>query len=147
MISAKSAGKEAHILSHNQLWTPIPRSLILVFTGVLALLLLRQKVTQGRIQDFVSCSTSTPINHIVFLFFRIPVVLENRRSGGGGGGCARPCNTPIVFKPGYLRSIKRKISSVIKVESVPVIKNNTRIVFKPGSLFFNYSRKRTAAHY
>ena len=37
----------------------------------------------------ISCSTSTPINHIVF-FFRIPVVLENRRSSqrgrGGGGG-------------------------------------------------------------
>ena len=28
----------------------------------------------------VSCSTSTPINHIVFFFCRIPAVLENRRS-------------------------------------------------------------------
>ena len=28
----------------------------------------------------VSCSTSTPINHIVFFFCRIPVVLENRGS-------------------------------------------------------------------
>ena len=28
----------------------------------------------------VPCSTSTPINHIVFFFCRIPVVLENRRS-------------------------------------------------------------------
>ena len=28
----------------------------------------------------VSCSTSTPINHIVFFFRRIPVVLENGRS-------------------------------------------------------------------
>ena len=28
----------------------------------------------------VSCSTSTLINHIVFFFCRIPVVLENRRS-------------------------------------------------------------------
>ena len=35
----------------------------------------------------MSCSTSTPINHIVF-FCIMPVVLENRRSsqGGGGGG-------------------------------------------------------------
>ena len=32
----------------------------------------------------VSCSTSTPINHIVF-FCRIPAVLENRRSSQGGG--------------------------------------------------------------
>ena len=38
----------------------------------------------------VSCSTSTPINHIVF-FCRIPVVLENRRSSQGGGeGGAQP---------------------------------------------------------
>ena len=28
----------------------------------------------------VSCSTSTPINHIVFFFGRISVVLENLRS-------------------------------------------------------------------
>ena len=35
----------------------------------------------------VSCSTSTPIDHIFFFFFcRIPVVLENRRSSRGGGG-------------------------------------------------------------
>ena len=42
----------------------------------------------------VSCSTSTPINHIVF-FGRIPVVLENRRSSQGwGGGCAPPAPSP-----------------------------------------------------
>ena len=42
----------------------------------------------------VSCSTSTPINHIVF-FCRIPVVLENRRSSrGGGGGGAPPRSAP-----------------------------------------------------
>ena len=40
----------------------------------------------------VSCSTSTPINHIVFFFCRIPVVFENRRSSqGGGGGVRTPC--------------------------------------------------------
>ena len=41
----------------------------------------------------VSCSTSTPINHIVLFFFcRIPVVLENRKSSqeGGGGAPAAP---------------------------------------------------------
>ena len=43
----------------------------------------------------VSCSTSTPINHIVF-FGRIPVVLENRRSSRGGGGrCAPPAPSPL----------------------------------------------------
>ena len=46
----------------------------------------------------VSCSTSTPRNHIVFFFGRIPVVLENRRSsqggGGGGGGAPRPPPPP-----------------------------------------------------
>ena len=42
----------------------------------------------------VSCSTSTPINRIVFfLFCRIPlVVLENRRSSQGG--CAPPAPSP-----------------------------------------------------
>ena len=43
----------------------------------------------------VSCSTSTPINHIVF-FCRIPIVLENRRSSQGGGGGGRiPCTLPL----------------------------------------------------
>ena len=40
----------------------------------------------------VSCCTPTPINHIVF-FFRIPVVLENRRSSQRGG-CAPPAPSP-----------------------------------------------------
>ena len=60
-------------------------------------------ISQGRIQDFFSrgsalfsCSTSTPINHIVFFFCRIPVVLENRRSSrGGGGGVGTPCTLPL----------------------------------------------------
>ena len=39
----------------------------------------------------VSCSTSTPINHI-FFFGRIPVVLENRRSSQGE--CATPAPSP-----------------------------------------------------
>ena len=41
----------------------------------------------------VSCSTSTPIHHIVF-FCRIPVVLKNRRLSGGGGG-STPCTLPL----------------------------------------------------
>ena len=46
----------------------------------------------------VSCSTSTPINHIVF-FGRIPVVLENRRSSRGGGvrtPCTLPLDPPLI---------------------------------------------------
>ena len=43
----------------------------------------------------ISCSTSTPINQIVFFFCRIPVVLENRKSSQGGGrGCAPPGPSP-----------------------------------------------------
>ena len=43
----------------------------------------------------VSCSSSTPINHIVF-FCRISVVLKNRRSSqGGGGGVRTPCTLPL----------------------------------------------------
>ena len=40
----------------------------------------------------VSCSTSTPINHIVF-FCRIPVVLENRRLSQGR--VRTPCTLPL----------------------------------------------------
>ena len=74
--------------------------------GVLALQYTARKVEDVQTQTFlagadpgfflgegalVSCSTSTPINHIVF-FCRIPVVLENRRSSqGGGGGVRTPC--------------------------------------------------------
>ena len=49
----------------------------------------------------VSCSTSTPINHIVFFFFfycRIPIVLENRRSSQGRGG-AHPLHPPPGSAP------------------------------------------------
>ena len=43
----------------------------------------------------VSCSTSTPMNHIVFFgFCRIPVVLGNRRSPQGGG-VRIPCTLPL----------------------------------------------------
>ena len=41
----------------------------------------------------VSCSTSTPINHIVF-FCRILVVLENLGSSQEGGVCT-PCTLPL----------------------------------------------------
>ena len=42
----------------------------------------------------VSCSTSTPINHLVLFFFcRILVVLENRRSSQGG--VRTPCTLPL----------------------------------------------------
>ena len=44
-------------------------------------------------RTLVSCSTSTPRNHIVFSFGRIPVVLENRRSSQGG--VRTPCTLPL----------------------------------------------------
>ena len=46
----------------------------------------------------VSCSTSTPVNHIVF-FCRIPVVLKNRRSSRGWGAHSLhppPRSAPVV---------------------------------------------------
>ena len=50
----------------------------------------------------VSCSTSTPINHIFFC--RIPVVLENRRSSGGvRTPCTLPLDPPLVYGLGKLR--------------------------------------------
>ena len=54
----------------------------------------------------VSCSSSTAINHIVFLF-RIPVELEKRRSSQGeGGGCAPPAPSPQI-RPWLIPSEKR----------------------------------------
>ena len=41
----------------------------------------------------VSCSTSTPINHIVF-FWQNTSCIENRRSSRGGGGCASSAPSP-----------------------------------------------------
>ena len=48
----------------------------------------------------VSCSTSTPVHHIVFFCVcRIPIVLENRKSSQGGGG-AHPLHPPPRSAPG-----------------------------------------------
>ena len=61
----------------------------------------KENQPQGQIQDFlgggalISCSTSTPINHIYFFFYRIPVVLENRRSSQGAGGVCTPYTLPL----------------------------------------------------
>ena len=49
----------------------------------------------------VSCSTSTPINHMVFFCCRIPVVLENRRSSQGRGG-AHPLHPPPRSAPAFV---------------------------------------------
>ena len=52
----------------------------------------------------VSCSTSTPINHIVFFFCRITVVLENRRSSQEEGGWgAHPLHPPPRSAPVYCK--------------------------------------------
>ena len=63
---------------------------------------------QGRIQDFflgggalVSCSSSTPINHIVFFgCCRIPVVLET--AGHLKRGVRTPCTLPLDPPLGYV---------------------------------------------
>ena len=47
----------------------------------------------------MSCSTSAPIDHIVFCFCRIPVVLEFRRSSQGEGGVAHPLHPPHRSAP------------------------------------------------
>ena len=52
----------------------------------------------------VACSTSTPINHIVFFFGRIPVVLENCRSSQGGE-CAHPLHPPPRSAPVQLHNL------------------------------------------
>ena len=63
----------------------------------------------------VSCSTTTPINHIVFLFFlqntsciRKPQIVS---VGGGGGGGAQPLHLSPRSAPGMYtnRKIKRRV--------------------------------------
>ena len=75
---------------------------------------------KGRIQDYflgggalVSCSTSTPINHIVFFFGRIPVVLENCRSSQGGRGVAHSLHPPPRSAPALNISLC-EVSSLYK---------------------------------
>ena len=51
----------------------------------------------------MSCSTSTPIDHIVFCFCRIPVVLEKGGGGGGGGGGCAPLHPPLTSAPAALK--------------------------------------------
>ena len=63
------------------------------------------KITGGG--ALVSCSTSTPINHIIFFFSRIPVVLENRRSSQGGGGVCAPLHPPPRSAPGLSLQTKK----------------------------------------
>ena len=52
----------------------------------------------------ISCSTSTPINHIVFFFCGIPVVLENRRSSRWGGD-VHPLHPPPRSAPVIISNI------------------------------------------
>ena len=64
---------------------------------------------QGRIQDFfrrdalVSCSTSTPINHIVFVFLQNTSCIRKPQVISGEGG-RTPCTLPLD-PPLYLPTI------------------------------------------
>ena len=89
----------------------------------------------------VSCSTSTPINHIVFFLFgqnTVPVVLENRRSsweGGGGGGVAQPLHPPPRSAPvcrcQYLTTV-----FVISLVAVAVLTHLRHRCLWPFGLFY-----------
>ena len=51
----------------------------------------------------VSCSTSTPINHIVFFFLQNTSCIRKPQviSGGGGGGGAHPLHPPPRSAPAF----------------------------------------------
>ena len=89
----------------------------------------------------VSCSTSTPINHIVFFFFgRIPVVLENCRSSRGG---AHPLHPPprSAPKPCLVLYMVLEIWSV--GQCLPILIRIHRSHEKPGkswNLAISFSR-------
>ena len=72
----------------------------------------------------VSCSTLTPINHIVF-FGRIPVVLENCRScQSGGGEIAHPLHPPPRSAPGR-EHFRMKWRSLYKLADERRVKPDT----------------------
>ena len=75
----------------------------------------------------ISCSTSTPINHIVFFFCRIPVVLENHRSsrGRGGGELRTPCTLPWDPPLGGSCSSCSEESPMVPITMTP---NNTKTI-------------------
>ena len=90
----------------------------------------------------VSCSTSTPINHIVFFFCRIPVVLENRRSSQGG---AHPLHPPPRSAPEQRRQRLRKRHS--KSEVGALLQNLSRLFYlvqlvKCSQFFVEFNSKR-----
>ena len=60
----------------------------------------------------ISCSTSTPINHVVFFFCRTPVVLENRRSSQGQGGGVHPLHPPPRSTPELCHLLQFHLSYV-----------------------------------
>ena len=70
----------------------------------------------------VSCSTSTPINHIFFVFCRIPVVVENHRSSQGRGG-VHPLHPPPRSAPDanviQANTFKLKSSIIIRQVLLP----------------------------
>ena len=81
----------------------------------------------------VSCSSSTPINHIVFFFCRIPVVLENRRSSQEEGGGAHPLHPPPRPAPDL---------SIFKILSISLaaLEQHDSCISSPSICLFLYSR-------
>ena len=76
----------------------------------------------------VSCSTSTPINHIVFSFGRIPVVLENRRSCQGG---AHPLHPPPRSAPDMVQHLL--------LNKCCVQMNGIKLFYSPTTTFDQHS--------
>ena len=66
----------------------------------------------------VSCSTSTPINHIVFFSCRLPVVLENRRSSQGR--VRTPCTLPLDPPLELLARVGRDHSTTVQSSTTQV---------------------------
>ena len=56
----------------------------------------------------VSCSTSTPINHIVFFLQNTSCIRKPQVISGGGGGCAPPAPSPRSAPDSTLRRSTRR---------------------------------------
>ena len=83
----------------------------------------------------VSCSTSTPINHIVFFLQNTSCNTENRRSSQGGGGGAHPCTLPL--DPPLFNQWKER-----KYWTVPCERMSAQSDFSGSRKFDRHSRLR-----
>ena len=103
---------------------------------------LRRNPPQGRIQDFfrrgwlVSCSTSTPINHIVLFFLQNTSCIRKPQVISRGGGVRTPCTLPLdppllLWKTDDLKALRCRFISPVVYFTVKLY----HLIWKRSSLY------------